>query len=969
MRMRMLSNAAKKVLSFIFPDRQALTIFLFSLFIFLSLLSVGFYLNDEMEQGVCFYNLLHGRLTVDEIPSYYYITPSGLHMAPRFTEYGGHKYIAASHGVAVFSLPFYYFLSLMNFIMGVENFFIVLWSGIFAIMIFLIANKLFRKRKKLSWVSGIIAFISLLLTNLWFAQPLGFNRWGAVVSIQFMSIFFTSLAISVLFRFFRNCLHERTALFGSLALAVSSPVAFWAIGQKYHALNMALFIFSFSSFYYGKNKNNERYHYLSYVFASLATWVQLFSGLVILLSLLLIDVLTIKNQRMKNFLKIGLVILISLTPYFSENYIVYSNPLYPGYIAKGNKNVIPPSPPKIDIFSPKNGEFARGMIKIWYKVSENAEASIVRYIKDNASIVINESREKEVRLFWNTTCVDDGIGMISIKAWNWRGDTSYENVSIFIDNTPPHIKIISPEQNSIVAKKCRVMVNISKDVSYVLYEYSRDKNNWQLIENDSTPYDGITWNISQLQGAYFLKAIACDRVGFRDVDIIKIFIDNTRKQPIIISPQDGEIIGGKYNLSVLSPYNVTHVLYEYYLNGKWRKIGVNYHPSAPYAWDTREYGYAKIMIKAIAYSGNQLVGMDIRRNITIDNRKPVIKILSPAMGEKLRDFAIIEYNTSNNTAFVELQYSKDNKTWNKGGICFSGFLLTGIKGKIFVKVVAYTKAGLQNYDETHFEILGKKRLTSFTKIVFILHSIWIGLKFFEDRSAIGHLSDIPSRLYKSFFNAEGTESSFAFFTFTPLLILSLFSPFIYLKKKKKIGLIEKLMISYIFIHLIFFAEMSTQQGGGYDVRFYFPLHIPFMYFTLVSISGLIEKNFKSILFSYALAIVFLFPAFVWFLLSTNFLGWFYIVKFTRIIAKGVLFSLVFIFSLFLLTKEKGKKLLSPCLISFIGISLFVSTWILIIVMIVYSRGIYYMYVPDKKTFTMIIPFMKLVQNLLQNLLR
>ncbi|MGC9307234.1 MAG: hypothetical protein ACP5FL_00490, partial [Thermoplasmatota archaeon] len=66
------TDVLKRIAAFIFPDRQTLQVFLLSVFVLLSIFSAGFYLNDEMEQGTSFYNLLQGDLTIEEIPEEYY---------------------------------------------------------------------------------------------------------------------------------------------------------------------------------------------------------------------------------------------------------------------------------------------------------------------------------------------------------------------------------------------------------------------------------------------------------------------------------------------------------------------------------------------------------------------------------------------------------------------------------------------------------------------------------------------------------------------------------------------------------------------------------------------------------------------------------------------------------------------------------------------------------------------------------
>ncbi len=986
-----LIKKAMSIVKAIFPDKKVLMIFFLSLFILISIFSVGFYLNDEMEQATCFYNFLHGYLTIEEVPKHYYVSSGGMYIAPRYVEYGGHKYVAASHGMSVFSVPFYYFLLATDFVIGVEIFFIILWSFLLAAIIYFSSEYVVKyfwpekqKRKRVIQIAGIIASLILLIINFLLMKPLSFEKWGPPLSMQFMSIVFVSLALSILFRFLRRYFNERVALFGVFLLLVSSPVAFWAMGQKYHGLNFSLLIFSLATFYYGRIKNIEKYHYASYVFASLAVWVQLFSGVVILLSLLLVDILTIKKKRAINILKIVVVVLVSLTPYFAENYAIYDNPLYPGYIAKGNKNVIPPQPPEIDIISPSNGECVTGVVKIHYNVSENAEESMIEYKNATGDgwIEINRSKGKEVIFFWNVSSLEEGVKVLRIKAWNWRGDVTEKNVSVIVDNTPPSIKIFSPQNESVVAGECIIWPSVSEDTAYVIYQYSIDGKKWKYLGNDTTPYDGFLWNTSDLQGGYLLKATAYDAVGFNNSTTIKLMIDNTGKNLVLRRPQDGEFVGGEYLLYSVVPPGTTHITYEYLTEEGWKKLGVDNTPHTPFIWNTSGIAYENMIVKATAYSGDSVIGVDINKNVTVDNRKPVIKIVEPLYEEKVESFVMLEYNTSDNVAFVEVDYSKDNKTWQTAGITLSAshFLLPveNFSGKLFLKAIAFTNTGLQSYDHITVYVVREKKITFFEKFVFIINSVQVGWNMLKDVSAIGKINEVPINLYKSFFNAKGTDSSFAFFIFVPFLFLSFFSPLAYLKRKQKFGVIDGLMLSYILLQLFFFVNMSTHQGGGYDVRFYLPLHIPFLYFSIVATKELITKKFWDIIKAYLASLLILFPTLTWTICLMGYKGSYYLIKFDRILGRAILISLAISFILWILSKERiflrkikrrYAETFDKIFAAFIGLSIFFGTWILILITIIYSRGLPADYTESGTGFSMIIPLIKSLQDVLQSIFR
>jgi len=184
-------------------------------------------------------------------------------------------------------------------------------------------------------------------------------------------------------------------------------------------------------------------------------------------------------------------------------------------------------------------------------------------------------------------------------------------------------------------------------------------------------------------------------------------------------------------------------------------------------------------------------------------------------------------------------------------------------------------------------------------------------------------------------------------------------------------MIDGLMFSYILLHLFIFLNISLHQGGGYDMRFYLPLHLPFLYFSIVATENLIAKRFWDIMKAYFASILILFPVFIWAFWITGYKKIFYLTKFSRIFG-DVLLILLFISSILCILankKEKHKGIFDQIFSSFFGISMFLGTWILSIITIVYSRGLYKAYTESGMNFTMVLPVIKMLQEILQNILR
>ncbi|MFO8133514.1 MAG: Ig-like domain-containing protein [Thermoplasmatota archaeon] len=979
----------KRIWSFFFPDRQTLQVFLLSMFVLLTIFSAGVYLNDESEQVTSLYNLLNGDLTIEEVPDQYYVSRAGIHVAPRFTEYGGHRYIAASHGMSVFSVPFYYGLAAADFVMGVEAFFPLLWSLALGAFLYLssgcIAGWAQKKwpnvndmKQKIRWLS-IGAPAGLFAVNMWLLQPLSFELWGPPIAMQFMSLVFVSLGLAVLFRFFRFVFDSKTAFFGSFLLLVASPVAFWAIGQKYHGLNFALLVFAFASFIYGKKTGKQRYHYGGYVFAALAVWIQLYSGVVILLSLLLVDVLTTKRRRILNLVTIVFVVSLSLTPYLVENYVIYDNPLYPGYIAKGNRNVIPPDPPTVTMISPASGAYVTGTTLVAYNVSDNAERSVIRFSSDGENwTTLHTSTNTSVSFDWNTTNATEGIGILNVAARNWRGDRATRNVSVVVDNTPPIVSFLSPAEDSVVAGNVTVRCNLSADVAVVDYWYS-DGDGWTWLGNDTTPHDGFAWNTTGLQGSYSLKVVATDHVGYQNSSIVSFTVDNSGEHLILMQPSTGSYIGNTATVDSIAPPGATHIKYEYLLNDTWQLLGVDYTPETPFTWNTTSWLHTMTALRATAHHDGQVMETMTTRGITIDNRMPTISITEPAAGAEIRDVAVVSYNTSDNTAYVEVQYSPDNRTWQTAGVDYSSsrFALdvSNLTGNIWLKTIAVSRTRLNATAHTSFRVVRETEMGALGRLSFIVNSLEVGWEFLKRVSAVGEPEKVPLNLYKSFFNARGTEASFAFFVFVPLFILSLFSPLVYLWKKKSFSMLDGLMLTYIILHLFIFVNVSVTQGGGYDMRWYLPLHLPFLYFATVFIIGYVPSRIRSIEKTYWYSMLVLLPVFIWVLYITSLNQRYFFGNINHFIEVSRLFGIILVATLTAtvllerLRRWGGLQCnIGSLLPPLAGVGVFSGTLAVLITNILISRGLPASYIPGNDKFTMFIPVVRLLQDVLHQLL-
>ncbi|MGC9308752.1 MAG: hypothetical protein ACP5FL_08265, partial [Thermoplasmatota archaeon] len=391
-------------------------------------------------------------------------------------------------------------------------------------------------------------------------------------------------------------------------------------------------------------------------------------------------------------------------------------------------------------------------------------------------------------------------------------------------------------------------------------------------------------------------------------------------------------------------------------------------------------------LRSTAYRDGQILERITNHHITIDNMKPAISIIEAEDGKKIRDAAVLSYNTSDNTASVEVQYSPDNQTWTTAGIDYSSsnfaFDATNLSGTVWIRATAVTRTGHTASTSTSFEIAEDAGLGTFGRLSFIINSLEVGWTFLKRISAVGEPEGVPGNLYKSFFDARGTDSYFAFFVFVPLVILSLFAPFVYLTRKKRFGMLDGLMLAYIIFHLFIYVNVSTSQGGGYDVRWYLPLYLPFLYFAVVAVKNILKDTFSNVLRTYLASLVVLLPVFVWAMWITSLnrprymvVNGYHFSRIAGVFGDAMLVSIVLVFTLYLLNKkgwltckDKGRMTLEKIVSSFIGVSIFPGTLLLFVTMVLRSRGLPEAITVSGRDFTTVIPIIRAVQDFLLGLL-
>lgn len=306
----------------IFSDNYSRILFVLSLFILLSSWQTGMYISDEAKSANQLSNFVHGTLYIKEqkieLNQRSYYTIDGRMITPY------------THFLSVFALPPAAVLFLINKLFGIRLFFSIIWSACWYFLFLFIGREL--KREKLGRRIGLLS-IPMLGANaaISIMRPIDFSVWWELMSLQFLNIIFTVASILIIYHLFKQLFDSKVfGFFAGAFILFCTSITFWGVSGKDHSAVVFLVSAAFYSFYQYSRNGNPICRYTAYLAAALNIWVRLDSAVPLIVSLVFVDIFIItRTKRLSNFIKISAVLLISLVPYFINNYMIYGNALFP----------------------------------------------------------------------------------------------------------------------------------------------------------------------------------------------------------------------------------------------------------------------------------------------------------------------------------------------------------------------------------------------------------------------------------------------------------------------------------------------------------------------------------------------------------------------------------------------------------------------------------------------------------------
>jgi predicted transcriptional regulator/major membrane immunogen (membrane-anchored lipoprotein)/sulfur transfer protein SufE len=323
-------------------------------------------------------------------------------------------------------------------------------------------------------------------------------------------------------------------------------------------------------------------------------------------------------------------------------------------------------PPAVEIMEPSDGDTVSGVIEIvllawdpdgpedidqvWVKIDHGLwhEATFVEINHEGSWWVIE----------WDTTTVGDGWHHIYAKATDgelWADDHIEVYVNNFVENHPPYIEIMEPENGETVHGTVviwmlawdadglddieNVWVQIDDGpLQDATFHHIDGRGSWWVFEWDTTTVD---------DGWHAITAIVSDGID-EDDDVIEVYVlnhpHNNPPHVEIMEPDNGETVSGVIEIWLrawdLDGREDVEAVFVKIDEGSWHEATFSGYDGDyswwVFEWDTTEVEDGEHHIYARAWDGEEYSDMDVIFVIVDnehENHPPHVEIVEPENGE------------------------------------------------------------------------------------------------------------------------------------------------------------------------------------------------------------------------------------------------------------------------------------------------------------------------------------------------
>jgi hypothetical protein len=308
----------------VFGDKTGTTVFLLAVVFFgLTVPTVPF-INDNYTLANALVAVADGHLHVE---AFVYGPPDGPY--PGMVAVDGQAY-GRNYGQVFVALPFLWALSASATVVNPAWTLPLLWSAALCALAVRAGTRLDRRRAGLA--AGAVAGVATFAANAALARPVdpGWHPW---LALQLSTVVAAALVAVVVYRLVARTHGGRLGGFAGAAVALATPVGFWARFPKRHSPGALCVVVALYCLHRSRaaptSAQATRFRALAYVPVGLATWVHAPEGVVLFLALGAVDALTARSNDPRELAVVAATLGLAMLPFLVTNTLVAGNPVEP----------------------------------------------------------------------------------------------------------------------------------------------------------------------------------------------------------------------------------------------------------------------------------------------------------------------------------------------------------------------------------------------------------------------------------------------------------------------------------------------------------------------------------------------------------------------------------------------------------------------------------------------------------------
>ncbi len=295
--------------------------------------------------------------------------------------------------------------------------------------------------------------------------------------------------------------------------------------------------------------------------------------------------------------------------------------------AAGNVNTssvnftVDTEPPQLDMVSPDNGSYQSQPFELHWTVDDAIdEDPQVQYRVEGGEWIMAEDSPLLFDEF------AEGERLIEMRAEDEAGNEANASLTVIIDDTPPELEIVSPDEGDLLSSETVTLSWTVSDDSPYTVEVSEDAVAWTEAEGDSHEF-----TLDDGQHTLYVRAV--DAAGNVNTSSVNFTVDTEPPQINIISPASGSVLDEssvtlEWDVDDLSGYSM-----EVSSDGtEWISKEVYQH-----TFELQE-GEHTLYVRAVDEAGNEAMESV---DVVIDLSPPEVEITSPEEGEELEQLTVL----------------------------------------------------------------------------------------------------------------------------------------------------------------------------------------------------------------------------------------------------------------------------------------------------------------------------------------